>query len=1274
MSEQQEHIDTELISSAIAKAQRGLEQFAQSQDQALLGHCRADLQQVHGALKGSRQSAAQSLTGAILRLLDSLMTNLQDAPDDHTHRQQTKLILAVQQLPTYIGSGADSQLPALLKELQQLQKGPQRSWHMPGLITSGLMPDYLPPATGHASTEPIAQAQLDALQDDGFAVTVRKIRQKYQLCLAGVIRNNQRQKQLSIIGKLFAKLQNLCWDSPLVPLWEVCSALCEGLQEGAIVLDSEIIRLLSDIDHELRNLANTVQLNTPPPQKLFAQLMQRISQIHSDNALILALQQRYPQHKVKAPKASHTNQKPDRAPVNKTSTSKSPSEYTERFGPQSTYEIFAAQTNEIEQQLSTELPKWRRDFANHVTAGRIRRALHSLKGHGRIIGADVIGELAWSVENMLDSVIGGNVTASQPMAALLDEIITMLPELVRDFIDNSQQLTPEVLMCMEKADALAAGDHYDFDDEFEELDDFQDSPMMFGHTVADGDQEAVPQKQSSLPITAKAPTTQDQLPDLHWLSDATEHLSQWLDRIPTTQLQQCQHELRAVVDSAHNLEQPETAQLGDVLLDICVYLETYESSLPEQLLPPLNDGFTTLLTMINQGEQPANSPQGVFAALCGALESLLLGQPAALAKPTVTKQGAGPNADSKPEDEWQEPSAAITLPDYLGQGINKAPVSELTEQTATVAQQPSHPKAVQAHEIIQISTQRLETLINIAEESSTNRTCIVQQLAETVEAIEELNRTVVRLRDQFRRLDCEIQTCPQTGANPELLPLSNLLAESSSDLMELHSILQQKTRTAEILLQQQARSQIELHEQLLKTRMVPFNQLVPRLRTLVHRICTELDKPVELLVRGGEEELDKATLEEILPTLEHLLRNAIDHGIEDSADVRHKAGKPASGQISLTIHRDGMAVVVALADDGRGINIDEVQAKATAQQLVNPDEPMNMEQAIKLIMQPGFNTLASIAPLSAINREIRQLGGSVAVHSETGQGTHISLRLPFTQSIHRALLVSVGGSLYAMPMYTIDEVTMVASSRLSEIYQNQTPFTDVNGRQYELIYAGDLLGTGAVKISKGQRPVVLIRRDNDCIAVQVDAIEGSREIINKSLGAPFSSLTGVVGATIAGNGQVVIIIDPLALYRKYLTTETTPNQPDNSDLDVQVMVVDDSITARKTTSQLLARQGYQTICARDGAEALAQLAEQQPDIILVDVEMPHMDGFGLVSALRDKPALAHLPVIMMTCHSGEKQRSQAIGLGVSELVEKPFREKRLLSAIEALTEQASKQE
>ena len=1245
MNEQQERINTGLISSAIARTQRGLKQFADTREQALLGRCRADIQQVHGALKESGQSAALSLTTAILRLLDSLMTNLQTGPDDHTRKQEAKLIAAVQHLPSCIGSGADSHLATLLKELQQLQKGPQKNWHMPGLITSGLMPNYLPTQTQSQSSKPIAQSQLETLQDDGFAATVKKIRQNYQLCLAGVIRDSDREKQLSVIGKLFAKLQNLCWDSPLSPLWEACSALGEGLKEGSIALDSHVIRLLGDIDHELRELADTAQLNTPPPQTLFAQMLQRISQARTDNALILAVQQRHP------PAVVSRKDEQLNTPVDTPSASSHTYERTENTSPQSTYEIFAAQTSEITQQLTTELPGWRQEFGNPVTAGRIRRALHSLKGHARIIGADVIGELAWSAENMVDSVISGTITASEAMVTLLDEIITMLPELVDDFVDNSQQLTPEVLMCMEKADALAAGDHYDCE-ELEEQDDLQDSPMMFGQAMSRE------QPSSGESIITEAPATQDQHHDLQWLSDITEHLPQWLDGIPSAQLQQCQHELRVVVDHAHQLEQHETVQLGDALLDACIFLDTYERSLPMQLLAPLSEGFTTLLAMINQ-KLPTGSSEGVSGTLCDTVESLLLAQPPAMAE----KQ-----AESETGTGQQEPSASVTLPDYLGQKVNEAPVTELTDKPVTV--EPLHP--AHTHEVIQISTQRLKTLINIAEESSTNRTCIEQQLNETVQAIEEMNRTVVRLREQFRRLDCEIQTHSGTDAESPLTPLSTLLAESTSDLMELHGMLQQKTRTTEILLQQQTKSQTELHEQLLKTQMVPFNQLVPRLRTLVHRICTELDKPVELLVRGGEEEVDKATLEQILPMLEHLLRNAVDHGIEDSAHVRRMAGKPTSGQITLTIQRDGMAVVVALADDGRGIDIAEVQAKATAQQLANPDEPMDMEQAIKLIMQPGFNTPASIAPLSAIDHEIRQLGGSVSVRSETGQGTHISLRLPFTQSIHRALLVNAGGSLYAMPMHAIDELTMVASSRLSEIYRNQTPFTDDNGRQYKLVYAGDLLGSGKMKLSKGQHPVVLIRRDNDHIAVQVDTIAGSREIISKTLGAPFSSLAGVTGATITSDGQVVIIIDPLALYRKYLTTGTIQRQPDSNDGDLQVMVVDDSITARKTTGQLLTHRGYQSISARDGAEALTLLAEQQPDIILVDDEMPHMDGFKLVRAIRDNPALAHLPIIMMTCQASEKHRSQALDLGVNEVVEKPFREKRLLSAIEMLTEQTTK--
>lgn len=1267
MSEQLEHLDTELISAAITRAIHALEHVTADADGlALLSGCRADIQQVHSAL--ADHPPARSLTAAILPVLDSLMANLQGTPDEHTKKQQAKLVTALKRLPECIVSGADNQLTTLLKELRWLQKGPQKSWHMPGLITSGLMPDYLQPKT---DTTPVEQSQLEVLKDNGFAVTVRKIRQKYQLCLAGVIRDSQRREQLLVIGKLFAKLQNLCWDSPLSPLWEVCNAFCLALQEDAIALDNHAIQLLGEIDHELRYLIDeeTARLNTPPPEQLFTQMLQRIRGANSDNPLIQAIQQRYPE-----PPPPPGEDKPHVSAKHQARVSKGSLNDPEDFRPQSTYEIFAAQTREIEQQLAAELPKWCRDFTNQQAASRIRRAFHSLKGHGRIIGADVIGELAWSVENMLDNVTKGTITASTPMASLLNEVVAMLPELVHDFVDNSQQLTPEVLMCMEKADALATGDHYE---EPEDLADLEDSPIMFGHAVTNAEEHS---------NTEAAPPTphQSETGQLPRLSHVAGQLSQWLDRIPSAELQQCQQELKVVIENAENREQHELAQLSDVLLDICVYLETYEGNLPAQLLSPLNDGFNTLLAMIN--EEELASTQGVFGALCDALESLLLGQPAStepvpvavpetspdkppsdqgesVAEPGESLSGSG---EHQPDSgEPQEPSATIPLPDYLGQTTRRTPVTKVADKPMD-ASLAVPAKATPAHELIQISTQRLETLINIAEESSINRTCIEQQFTETTETIAEMNRTVVRLREQFRRLECEIQTRAESDENLQLSPLTNLLAESTSDLMELHSMLQHETRTAGILLQQQARTQTELHEYLLKTRMVPFNQLVPRLRTFVHRICTELNKPVELQVSGGEEELDKTTLEKILPVLEHLLRNAIDHGIEDSADLRRKLGKPAEGQISLTIQRDGMAVVMALADDGRGINIGTVQTRAAEQQLIAPHEPVDMDKAIELIMQPGFKTTPSTAaPLPAVNLQVRQLGGSIAVKSQAGQGTHISLRLPFTRSIHRVLMVTVAGNHYALPMHTIDEITMVAANVLAKSSGTRT--IDVYGAQYQLVYIGDLLGIAQTKAVRGQCPVVLLHRNNERIAIQVDAIEGSQEIISKSLGAPFSGLAGVTGATIAGDGQVVIILDLLALYHRHLSKPATPSQPESSGLDIQIMVVDDSITARRTTSQLLALHGYQVITARDGMEALTLLTEQQPDIILVDEEMPHMDGFGLVSALRDNPALARLPVIMLTCQANAKQHNQkTLGLGTCELLEKPFREKRLLSAIESV--------
>ena len=1357
-------------------------------------------------------------------------------------------------------------------------------------------------------------------------------------------------------------------------------------------------------------------------------------------------------------------------------------------------EIFIEEALEVQQELETQFPLLSGNYNDEFCVGNIRRSFHTLKGSGRMIGANVIGELAWSVERMLNSVIDGSIAVSQPMVTLLGEVIAKLPELVQDFAKGGQQLTPEVLLSMEKADALGRGVSFTIDSIETPAAATEEQPepaMLFGNivdpvanenSVKQGEPKAVtvelltpvetiseskepdislhrpellveatesaeinepttpeffaddvtltqstvqpvptgtvestselaPQYDQQLleifaneakahlgvvkefiaksyelggniqisdsiqrawhtlkgsafmaditPLaeliaaiektikefrthlipadnqvismleqgvdlvenallqlqsspqslslktgsflnwlqalhqqrlsdihsqknTGKALPSQGQskgqqaslflASDLNLLLDASDHLQAWVEGIYPSSLDQFKFELKLLASNASDVGLVVMVELCDVLLDVCGYLE-HETALPELLLQPFNDGFEALVEMMNQvaSQQTPEPPQAVFSALRQALESLLFEQSTkADDEPVVTETGAvaealdqeaiddsclvynpnateddilpslapeqlennlscvpvtdeadlelrglfieeayelledsaealeawlknphdlqqvhelqrilhtlkgganmaelkdlgslshalediyesittgkcapenapleliqkthdvieitlkalsngqaAPNAElmlaelsawgSTRQNSHDEP--AIGLPDYLGQSSTKKipekpeviEASQLASEPVSTIHVKAEPEAAEsstqlsASEMIRVPSELVETLINLAGETSIGRSRLEQQTADTSRTLEEMNRTIMRVREQLRRLDIETQTQiisrhqGDLGSNPdfdplemdqysELSQLSRALYESASDLMDLREALQEKSRDTETLLQQQSRTQIELQEQLMKARMVSFSRLIPRLRKIVRQVSDELSKPVELVISNAEGEMDRTMLERILAPLEHMLRNAVGHGIEASPQQRQLAGKPEIGQIRLSIRRDGADVVVDLSDDGQGINTEAVKAKAIRQKLIEPNAVINEQEAAELIMKSGFSTADSVTHISGrgvgmdvVNSTVRQIGGSVQVSSVPGQGTHFSLRLPFTLSINRALMVEVGSSLYALPMHAIDGISMVSSTMLTDCYRNKAPLVYGNGTEYQLIYMGVLVNSSSPKIIDGQCPVILVQRGSENIAVQVDTIVGSREIITKSLGTQFSGLAGVSGATILGDGRVVVILDPAALYRKHQISK--PLTADDYDRDntshaVRVLIVDDSVTVRKVTERLLARQGYEVASARDGVEAMTKLSEQKPDIMLLDIEMPRMDGFEVASAVRNTPELKDLPIIMITSRTGEKHRKRAFSLGVNEYIGKPFQEAPLLAAIEKLT-------
>ncbi|GGY82601.1 hypothetical protein GCM10011613_29300 [Cellvibrio zantedeschiae] len=637
--------------------------------------------------------------------------------------------------------------------------------------------------------------------------------------------------------------------------------------------------------------------------------------------------------------------------------------------------------------------------------------------------------------------------------------------------------------------------------------------------------------------------------------------------------------------------------------------------------------------------------------------------------------------------------------------LPKIPGSEFggTRQGSSGPAQVQHLAARRAgpQEVVKVSAELLEELVNLAGETSISRGRMEQQVSDLGSSIEEMDATIHRLQEQLRRLDIETeaqvlfrqeQMAQHEGFDPlemdrysHLQQLSRSLIESASDLMDLKYTLADKTRDTETLLLQQSRINTDLQEGLMRSRMVPFSRLVPRLRRIVRQAATELGKEVDFELDNVEGELDRTVLERMVAPLEHMLRNAVDHGIE-MPDDRAAAGKAVEGRIRLSLGREGGDVMLRLADDGRGINLQRVREKAIERGLMAEDAPLSDQDLMQFILHAGFSTADKVTQISGrgvgmdvVHSEIKQLGGAMFIDSRWGEGTEFTIRLPFTVSVNRALMVQIGDDLYAIPLNTIEGIVRVSPFELEHYYQDPDARFDYAGDNYLVRYLGTMLDSDSSPKLDGQSlplPVILVRSTENTVALQVDRLLGSREIVVKTLGAQFASVRGVSGATVTGDGSVVVILDLHALIREQLALglghailldpSVVSTAPVADEAEKTIMVVDDSVTVRKVTGRFLEREGFRVITAKDGVEALQLLQDHIPDVMLLDIEMPRMDGFEVAKNIRTSSRLRDIPIIMITSRTGEKHREHAFELGVNKYMGKPYQEDLLLSNIKEL--------
>ena len=494
---------------------------------------------------------------------------------------------------------------------------------------------------------------------------------------------------------------------------------------------------------------------------------------------------------------------------------------------------------------------------------------------------------------------------------------------------------------------------------------------------------------------------------------------------------------------------------------------------------------------------------------------------------------------------------------------------------------------------------------------------------------------------------------------------------------------------------QQARINTELQEGLMRTRMISFATQGARLRHIVRQTARELGKHVELELVGADVEVDRTVLDRMIGPFEHMIRNAIDHGLESETE-RKRAGKPAIGHIRVQASHEGSEIVIRFADDGAGLDIAAIRRKAIERGLMNASTNLSDDELIQFILVAGFSTAGSVTQLSGrgvgmdvVHNEVKQLGGSITVDTRRGVGTTFIIRLPLTLSISQALMVRVSEQLFAIPLSSVVNILEVPVEQLNSIQMGRRPLLNWQDQIYPFMHLAVRLGIQSQPPNGRKVPVLLGRSGGRQVAIQVDGLAGTREVVIKPLGSQLAGIEGLGGATILGDGSVVLILDVPGLW---LTEEglhvmreqqaemgtvvveevaeaETPvvvETPAPVRRNAIVMVVDDSITVRKVTQRHLQKRGIDVLLAKDGVEAVELLRDQVPDVMLVDIEMPRMDGYELTSRVRSDARLKNVPIVMITSRAGEKHRDKAFALGVNEYMTKPYQEDELFARINSL--------
>ena len=950
-------------------------------------------------------------------------------------------------------------------------------------------------------------------------------------------------------------------------------------------------------------------------------------------------------------------------------------------------DIFLEEADELLVGIDADLNTWTADQQNVGALKNLMRYLHTLKGGSNMIQAGHIGLIAHELETIYEKLINQQLQPNPQLIAVIRAVQDDIADRIQTIRDKQVDYpATHVLQLLQQAD--------------QSIDFTSSSPVTFepvaeNHVAAvietddltdlSIDEFSLVEAQEVLEDTSNAEIVREvaldddvrSLVEQTFLEEAEELLEQakgllrqWFDQRGNRSL------LLQLQRNAHSLKGGARMAELDAIAIVAYHLENafeqfgvhhFNSNVYDNLL---NTALAWLSDAIFK-RQYAN-----FDGLKQSLENMEF-------------------VDVSAQLPQKLSAKDIFTPEYtmeFVQGDGTEPPSMLGEWETTE-------RIEQNNEMIRVSADVIEKMIDLSGENAINRSRIEMDLGQLGGTLTEMELAIKRLADQLRRMEGELESqiiARHGGENSRyadfdplemdqyssLNQLSKSLAESASDLVDFKTTLSEKIRDTEGLLLQQSRIQAEIQESLMRTRLVPFSRLLPRLQRIVRQTASTLNRPTELIVNNTEGELDRSILEKLIAPFEHMLRNAIDHGIEDR-EQRLQAKKPETGHIALDIGRQGTDIVVTFSDDGKGIDVNRIKDKAIQTGLMTKEQKLDHEEILQFIFHPGFSTAAQVTQISGrgvgldvVQSDIKALGGHVSVNSVLGKGTTFTIRVPTTVAVSDALMVKAGDQQFAFPLAQIDRIVRISPAALEQYFESKDDYFKIDQESYRLRYLSEFVAGQPIPRLNGvvhSLPVLLVKgAQGQTTALLVDQLIGSRgQIVVKPIGQQFSSIGVIAGATIMGDGQVCLILDGQNIARQAQSTARS-KQADETytkqryDERRLIMIVDDSVTVRKVTSRLLERQGYDVVTAKDGVDAIEQLETIKPDLMLLDIEMPRMDGFEVTNLVRHHELHRDLPIIMITSRTGEKHRERALSLGVNQYMGKPFQEETLLENIESL--------